>query len=100
MSLSAALSATISGLRVNQASVQLVSSNVAHANDPNYTKKILNRETMTLGVDSPGGVLIAGFEAAVNASLRRQFESLTARDGLTQAQQDYLGRIQSLLGAS
>jgi flagellar hook-associated protein 1 len=100
MSLSAALSATISGLRVNQASVQLVSTNVAHANDPNYTKKILNRETMTLGTDSPGGVLIAGFEAAVNASLRRQYESLTARDGLTQTQSDYLGRIQTLLGAS
>lgn len=100
MSLSAALNAAISGLRVNQASVQLVSANVAHANDPNYRKKTLLRETAFLGNDQAGGVLITGYQAAVSASLRRQFESLTSRDGLTRTQQDYLGRIQTLLGAS
>ncbi len=100
MSLSAALNAAISGLRVNQANVQLVSANVAHANDPNYSKKTLLRETAFLGNDQVGGVLITGYQAAVSASLRRQFESLISRDGLTQTQQDYLGRIQTLLGAS
>ncbi|MGH6892456.1 MAG: hypothetical protein ACREEP_09385, partial [Dongiaceae bacterium] len=88
MSLSAALNAAISGLRVNQASVQLVSANVAHANDPNYTKKALQRETAFLGNDQGGGVLISGFTATVSASLRRQFEILTSRDGLTSTQQD------------
>ncbi|MGH6893746.1 MAG: FlgK family flagellar hook-associated protein [Dongiaceae bacterium] len=99
MSLSAALNAAISGLRVNQASVQLVSANVAHANDPNYRKKTLQREAAILGPDQAGGVLIAGYQAAVNVALRRQFESFTSRDGLTQTQQDYLGRVQTLLGA-
>lgn len=100
MSLDAALSAAISGLRVNQANVQLVSANVAHANDPGYTKKKLVRETAFLGNDQVGGVQIAGYEAAINASLRRQFESFTSTDGMTGTQQEYLGRIQTLLGAS
>jgi len=100
MSLDAALSAAISGLRVNQANVQLVSANVSHANDPGYSKKTLVRESAFLGNDQVGGVQIAGYQAAVSASLRRQFESLTSTDGLSSTQQEYLGRIQTLLGAS
>ena len=100
MSLDAALNAAISGLRVNQANVQLVSANVAHANDPGYTKKTLVRESANLGEGQVGGVQIAGYQAAVSASLRRQFESLSSTDGLTSTQQDYLNRIQTLLGAS
>lgn len=100
MSLTAALNAALSGLRVNQAHVQLVSANVAHANDPNYTKKTLVRESANLGNDQIGGALIAGYQSAVNVALRKQFESFTARDGLNQTQQDYMSRIQNLLGAS
>jgi flagellar hook-associated protein 1 FlgK len=100
MSLDAALNAAISGLRVNQAHVQLVSANVAHANDPGYTKKTLLREAANLGEGQVGGVQIAGFQAAISASLRRQFEAFTSTNGLTSTQQEYLGRIQTLLGAS
>ena len=100
MSLNAALNAAISGLRVNQAHVQLVSANVAHANDPGYTKKTLVREAANLGEGQVGGVQIAGFQAAVSAQLRRQYESFTSANGLTNTQHDYLSRIQTLLGAS
>src|SRR5688500_780803 len=97
MSLNAALNAAISGLRVNQAHVQLVSANVAHANDPSYTKKTLLREAANLGEGQVGGVQIAGFQAAVSASLRRQYESFTSANGLTNTQQEYLSRIQTLI---
>ena len=100
MSLNAALNAAISGLRVNQAHVQLVSANVAHANDPGYSKKTLVREAANLGEGQVGGVQIAGFQAAISAQLRRQYESFTSTNGLTNTQQEYLSRIQTLLGAS
>jgi flagellar hook-associated protein 1 FlgK len=100
MSLDAALNAAISGLRVNQAHVQLLSANVAHANDPGYSKKTLVRETTFLGNGQAGGVQVSGFEATISASLRRQFETFTSMNGLTGTQQEYLSRIQSLLGAS
>ena len=100
MSLNAALNAAISGLRVNQAHVQLVSANVAHANEPGYTKKTLVREAANLGEGQVGGVQIAGFQAAVSAQLRRQYESFTSANGLTSTQQQYMSRIQTLLGSS
>lgn len=100
MSLTAALNAAISGLRVSQASVQLVSSNVAHVNDPTYTKKKLIQESANLGNNQIGGTLIAGYQSAVNTALRKQFESFTSRDGLNQTQSDYMSQIQTLLGTN
>jgi flagellar hook-associated protein 1 FlgK len=100
MSLDAALNAAISGLRINQAHVQLVSSNVAHANDPSYTKKTLIRESVFLGDDQVGGVSISGYQAAISVSLRRQFEAFTSANGLSGTQQEYMSRIQTLLGSS
>lgn len=100
MSLDAALNAAISGLRINQAHVQLVSANVAHANDPSYTKKTLARESLFLGDNQVGGVSIAGYQAAISVSLRRQYEAFTSANGLTGTQQEYMGRIQTLLGSS
>ena len=78
MSLNAALNAAISGLRVNQAHVQLVSANVAHANDPGYTKKTLIREAANLGEGQVGGVQIAGYQAAVASPIRRPCSSATS----------------------
>jgi flagellar hook-associated protein FlgK len=100
MSLDAALNAAISGLRINQAHVQLVSANVAHANDPSYTKKTLVRESVFLGDHQAGGVSISGYQAAISVSLRRQLEAFTSANGLTGTQQQYMSRIQTLLGSS
>ncbi len=100
MSLTAALNAAISGLRVNQAHVQLVSANVAHVNDPSYTKKKLIQESANLGNNQIGGALVAGYQSAVNVALRKQYESYTSRDGLNQTQADYMSRISTLLGTS
>jgi flagellar hook-associated protein 1 FlgK len=99
MSLTAALNAALSGLRVNQAHVQLVSANVAHANDPNYAKKTLLRESMVLGGDQVGGALISGYQSAVSVALRKQYESYTSRDGLNQTQLNYMTQVQTLIGA-
>ena len=43
MSLSDALSIAMSGLRVNQAAMSLVSSNVANAETPGYVRKTLDQ---------------------------------------------------------
>lgn len=100
MSLTGALNSAVSSLKVTQSSIQLLSANLAHANDPNYTKKTLSRETLDNGPGQAGGVTIASYQNAVNAALRKQYEQLTARDGTTGTQADYLSRVQDLLGAS
>lgn len=100
MSLTGALNAAVSSLRVNQANIQVLSANIAHVNDPNYTKKKLNRESLYLGENQVGGVVASGYASAVNESLRKQWESLIAKGGSTDAQNKYMEQIQALLGTS
>lgn len=100
MSLTGALNAAVSSLRVNQAAIQLVSANVAHANDPNYVRKTISRESLGLGTDQVGGVAIGSYQNAVSISLRKQFEALSAKAGTTDTQNQYLSEIQNLFGTS
>ncbi len=51
MGLSQALSTAISGLRANQAALALVSSNVANAETPGYTRKSVT-QVQTVSGDS------------------------------------------------
>ena len=101
MSLNAALNAAISGLRVNQAHVQLVSANVAHANDPNYTKKTLVRESVrTWATARSAACRSPAFRRRSARRCAASSRPSPRRNGLTSTQQDYLSRIQTLLGAS
>jgi len=100
MSLTAALNSAVSALRVNQAQVQLVSSNIAHAQDPNYTKKLLKTESVTYGNGQVGGVMISGYASTLSITLRKQVEAQTATSGASEATNQYMARIQDLLGTS
>lgn len=100
MSLTSALNTAVAALRVNQAQMQLISSNVAHANDPNYTRKTVQIESVYLGPSQTGGVAIGGYQNAVSASLQKQLETLTADSGMSAAQNEYISRIQDLFGTS
>ena len=100
MSLTAALNSAVSALRVNQAQVQLASSNIAHAQDPNYTKKSLKTESVTFGNGQVGGVMISGYMSTLSLTLRKQVEAQTATSGASDAANDYMSRIQDLLGTS
>jgi flagellar hook-associated protein 1 FlgK len=100
MSLTAALNSAVSALRVNQAQIQLASSNIAHAQDPNYTKKTLKTESVTFGNGQVGGVMISGYASTLSVTLRKQVEAQTATSGASDATNDYMSRIQDLLGTS
>src|SRR5882762_516498 len=100
MSLTAALNSAVSALRVNQAQVQLASSNIARANDPTYTRKTLTTEAVTFGNGQVGGVMISGYQNSISVTLRKQVEAQTATSGASDATNEYMSRIQDLLGTS
>jgi flagellar hook-associated protein 1 FlgK len=100
MSLTAALNSAVSALRVNQAQIQLASSNIAHAQDPNYTKKTLQTQSVTFGNGQVGGVMISGYASTLSVTLRKQVEAQTATSGSSAATSEYMSRIQDLLGTS
>jgi flagellar hook-associated protein 1 FlgK len=100
MSLTAALNSAISALRVNQAAVQLISTNVAHANDPNYTRKTLQTQDIVYGGNQGADVIVSGYQSSISVQLRKQVEAQTADAGATDASNEYLSRVQDLLGTS
>ena len=74
MSLGQALATAMSGLRVTQASLALVSSNVANAESPGYVRKTLNQITGVTG-DYGSSVRINGVNRELDQYLQTQIRT-------------------------
>jgi flagellar hook-associated protein 1 FlgK len=71
MSLSQALSAAISGLKVNQSSLALVAANVANADTPGYVRKTVNQAAIG-GNDTGISVNITAIQRELDQYVQRQ----------------------------
>ena len=71
MSLSQALAAAISGLRVNQSSLALVAANVANADTPGYIRKTVNQVAIA-GNETGISVNINGVQRQLDQYVQRQ----------------------------
>ncbi len=71
MSLTQALSAAISGLKVNQAGLALVAANVANADTPGYVRKTVN-QVATAGNNTGISVNITGIQRQLDIYVQRQ----------------------------
>ena len=70
MSLTQALSTALSGLQVNQASISMVASNVANADTPGYTRKVVNQ--VSIGAGSSIGVRVSDIQRQIDLYIQRQ----------------------------
>jgi flagellar hook-associated protein 1 FlgK len=96
MSLFTAVNIANSGLAGISASMQVISGNVSNAQNPNYARK-----SVLLSADpTTGGVIVSGYSRITNQSLDKLLYNAMGSNGLRSTQQDYLQRIQSLLGSS
>ncbi|HEX2581380.1 MAG TPA: flagellar hook-associated protein FlgK [Dongiaceae bacterium] len=100
MSLTAALNAALSSLRVTQAALQVTSANIANAQNPDYARKSVSAVSLTLGQDQVGGVAIGGYGRAGNTSLFEHLQELLGQQGSSQTEAEYVGRLQDLLGTN
>ncbi|MGP9811550.1 flagellar hook-associated protein FlgK [Rhodopseudomonas sp. NSM] len=97
MSLGDALSIAMAGLRANQASMSLVSSNVANAETPGYVRKTVNQVT-TLSGPSGSGVQINGVNRELDAYLQAQLRTETSGASYASLRSDFLQQLQGLFG--
>ncbi len=98
MGLSQALNTAMSGLRATQASLALVSSNVANAETPGYVKKTLNQVTGLTG-DFGSSVLINGVNReARSAYLQSQMRTETSGASYADVRSNYLANLQTVYG--
>jgi flagellar hook-associated protein 1 len=73
MSLNSAISAAYSGLQANQASLGLISANIANANTPGYTRKTLNQIAVSAGGNTD--VRTADVQRTLDQYIQRQLRT-------------------------
>jgi flagellar hook-associated protein 1 FlgK len=97
MGLSQALSTAMSGLRATQASLALVSSNVANAETPGYVKKTVNQVAGTTG-EFGSSVLINGVNRQLDQYLQTQLRTENSGASYADIRSTYLGNLQNVYG--
>src|SRR4051812_15700045 len=97
MSLSQALATAMSGLRATQASLALVSSNVANAETPGYVRKTLNQITGMTG-DFGSSVRINGVNRELDVYLQTQTRTETSGAAYADVRSTYLANLQTVYG--
>src|SRR5438552_18719995 len=95
MGLSQALATAMSGLRVTQASLALVSSNVANAETPGYVKKTINQISGLTG-DFGSSVLINGVNRQLDTYLQTQVRTETSGAAYADTRATYLATLHTV----
>jgi flagellar hook-associated protein 1 FlgK len=97
MGLSQALATAMSGLRATQASLSLVSSNVANAETPGYVKKTVNQVAGVTG-DYGSSVLLKGVNRELDQYLQTQIRTEASGAAYADIRSTYLANLQNVYG--
>ena len=97
MGLSSALATAMSGLRSTQASLSIISSNVANAQTPGYVAETANQiEVASGGYGST--VTTTGVNRALDVFVQNQLRTETSGGGYADQMANILGQLQSVYG--
>ena len=97
MALIPGFNTTLSGMKVAQQQLNIISNNIANADTPGYTKKYASQNNLVLaGVSS--GVSLSNVKRTVDENLLKSYLSSNSTSGNYAASDDYLGKVETLLG--
>jgi flagellar hook-associated protein 1 len=96
MSLTQALGAAISGLRVTQSGLALVAGNVANADTPGYVRKAQTQVATSAG-DSVA-VRVSSIDRQLDVYIQRQLQVETSGGAYAGTRADFYARLQQLYG--
>lgn len=97
MTLSASLSTATSSLRAIQTKLAVAASNIANADDVNYTAKTASQSSVVTGTLGTG-VQITGIDSKVSSYLVKNIVEATAENSAAQILYSYLESLSSGLG--
>lgn len=97
MGLSSALATAMSGLRTTQASLSIISSNVANAQTPGYVTQNVNQEERASGTYG-STVSTTGVNRQLDLFVQNQLRTETAGGGYADQMANILGQLQSVYG--
>jgi flagellar hook-associated protein 1 FlgK len=99
MSLELAINNALTGLNVNQKALSVVAQNISNANTAGYSRKTLDQSAIYVGREQIGaGVKIDDVVRKVETYLQRTLRSQTSISEKAKTVDDYLSRLQVLLG--
>jgi len=96
MSLTQALSTALSGLQVNQASISMVASNVANADTPGYTRKVVNQ--VAIGGDASIGVRVSDIQREIDLYIQKQLRVENAGASYADTRANMYSQLQDIYG--
>lgn len=97
MGLSTALGSAVSGLRANQAQMDIVADNVANADTPGFTRKSVDLIAAVAGERS-AGVRVGQIQREFDAALQRQIRTETAGAAYAAVKKDFLFSATQIFG--
>lgn len=97
MGLSSALATAMSGLRANQASLSIVSGNIANAQTPGYVTQTPNQIEVATGT-SGTSVDVTGVSRQLDLYIQSQLRTETSGSGYADQMSNILGQLQSVYG--
>jgi flagellar hook-associated protein 1 FlgK len=97
MSLSQALASAIGGLKVNQSSLALVSSNVANAGTAGYVRKTVN-QVATAGNGTGIGVRIGSIQRELDSYVQKQLRTENSGASYATTRANMYARLQNIYG--
>lgn len=97
MALIPGFNTTLSGMKAAQQQLNIISSNIANADTPGYTRKTAAQNNLVLaGVSS--GVSLGNIKRDVDENLLKSYLSSNSTSGNYAMQNDYLSKTETLLG--
>jgi len=96
MSLTQALNSALSGLQVTQANIAMVAANVANADTPGYTRKIVNQ--IATGANTSIGVRVSDIQREIDLYVQRQLRIENAGASYAETRADMYSQLQNLYG--
>ena len=97
MGLSSALAIAMSGLRANQASLSIVSGNIANANTPGYVTQTANQIEVQSG-GSGSSVEVTGVSRQLDLYVQSQLRTETSGGAYADQTANILGQLQDVYG--
>lgn len=98
-SLNGALESALSGMRLAQQNISIISGNISNASNEDYTRKSLNTEAI-ISTSGQGGVRVIGYNRAVDAAISNAYTGSLSEYGKTSAQSEYFTGLKDLFGIS
>jgi flagellar hook-associated protein 1 len=96
MSLTQALSSALSGLQVTQASIAMVAANVANADTPGYTRKVVNQ--VATGANTSIGVRVGDIQRILDIYIQKQLRTENAGASYADTRARMYSQLQAVYG--